>query len=1032
MKIAVVVPTMHNGERGGAENLYEGLVEAMREAGHKTSMIKVPVDESSFEKILEAYCQCFYLDLDEYDLVISTKAPTYMVRHRNHISYLLHTIRVFYDMFESEMNARDPMILKQRKIILEMDKYGLSPERVKKHFVNGTPVYKRMIEADKYWESVMFKALHHPPKIRQFKEPKEGEFILFPGRLHHWKRPELVIAAMKYIKHNVKLLIIGEGEDEARLKEIAKGDDRIQFLGRVDDDKLIDLYSHAITVPFVPINEDYGLVTIEAFRSKKPVITCTDSGEPAAIVKDGINGFIVEPDPKKLAEKLDYLIGHPEESRKMGEAGYNSVRDITWNSVVSTLLEGILVEHGSPEIKVLVTDMQPIEPPVGGGRLRLKGLYSRLAGNIYCSYVGTYDWKGEKNRKIKISDRLTETTIPLSDEHFKLNEYLTGLVPGKTIIDVDFPLLVDSSPTYINAVCNEAIASDVVIFSHPWLYPAVSTRVDLKNKIVIYDSHNVEYLLREKLLGREPFAGCLSQMVRFVEKELCEKADLILACSEEDRNLFIQNYHVIVDKVKIYPNGVDTDDIKPVTEETRKLNKSHYGISGRAAIFIGSNYNPNIEAGEFIIRELAPKCNDVLFIISGGVGTSLNAGELKNVMITGVISEEDKIKLLAASDIAINPMFGGSGTNIKMFDYLSAGLPTISTPVGARGIQNTDAFIVSEGRVFSDAIRHVLSDEALYDKLSSNGRLLVEQHYDWNLISGSLGLEINRLFREKSPFFSVVVPTYRDEKYIHKLFEKIGRQTFRSFELIVVDSGEDHEDKYRLICNFNLRYFHRPGLGAARARNVGIDAARGKYIAFTDDDCQPDEDWLENAKKKLDKENLVGLEGYIYTDESKLKDPNYRIVTNKGFEELGFMTANLFIKRDILIKIGGFDERFDKPHFREDTELAWRAIQYGWIKYASDVRVFHPPLPRELKGESKNNRDYFFVNDALLFSMYPERYIRLMKAEGHYKNNPNYWKYFQEGIRVMNLKVPMKYLMDDNEISQYVPAELKSFLEVSL
>jgi len=65
------------------------------------------VDESSFDKILEAYCRCFYLDLNNYDLVISTKAPTYMVKHPNHVSYLLHTIRVFYNMFDVEFDLKD-------------------------------------------------------------------------------------------------------------------------------------------------------------------------------------------------------------------------------------------------------------------------------------------------------------------------------------------------------------------------------------------------------------------------------------------------------------------------------------------------------------------------------------------------------------------------------------------------------------------------------------------------------------------------------------------------------------------------------------------------------------------------------------------------------------------------------------------------------------------------------------------------------------------------------------------------------------
>jgi GT2 family glycosyltransferase len=227
------------------------------------------------------------------------------------------------------------------------------------------------------------------------------------------------------------------------------------------------------------------------------------------------------------------------------------------------------------------------------------------------------------------------------------------------------------------------------------------------------------------------------------------------------------------------------------------------------------------------------------------------------------------------------------------------------------------------------------------------------------------------------------------------------------------------------LCNFKLTYLFRPDIGAAKARNIGIDYASGKFVAFTDDDCQPDADWLRNAKRRLREDDLCGLEGFVYTDEDKINDPKYRIVTNKEFEGIGFITANLIIKTDVLKKIGGFDVRFDKPHFREDTDLGWRAQEYGRIPYAKDVRVYHPPLMRNLKGESSGDRDYFFINDAILFSKFPEKYIRLMKAEGHYRYNKNFWKYFIEGCEMNHTKIQVDYMLKDKEICQYVPDSLK-------
>lgn len=389
MRIAVVTPVMKSGETGGAEALYEGLVRGLRKASYAVERIEVVIDESSFDAIQESYVTCYDLNLHDYDLVISTKAPTYMVRHRNHISYLLHTIRVFYDMFHREFGKGTAEQHKQRRLIHAFDKYGLSSDRVRKHFAIGYTPFKRLCEADPSWQQIAFEVLHPPPSLEGFKEPRPGEYIFLPSRLHRWKRVDLVIKAFKYVKQDILLKIAGRGEDEPTLRELAAGNPRIEFLGPVSDEQLLDLYAGALAVPFVPLDEDYGLITIEAFRSKKPVITCIDSGEPTHFVRDLETGFVVEPDPKVIAEKIDYLIEHPDHAAEMGEKGFSAVSHITWDAVVSRILSSIIIPEkrvrksmknsaSGPPVKVLITDNQCIEPAVGGGRLRLLGLYGTL------------------------------------------------------------------------------------------------------------------------------------------------------------------------------------------------------------------------------------------------------------------------------------------------------------------------------------------------------------------------------------------------------------------------------------------------------------------------------------------------------------------------------------------------------------------------------------------------------------------------------------------------------------------------------
>ena len=79
------------------------------------------------------------------------------------------------------------------------------------------------------------------------------------------------------------------------------------FLGTVDDDQLIQLYKDALAVVYPPFDEDFGYVTLEAFLSRKPVITCTDSGGPNEFVVDGVNGFVCEPAPAALAAAINRL-----------------------------------------------------------------------------------------------------------------------------------------------------------------------------------------------------------------------------------------------------------------------------------------------------------------------------------------------------------------------------------------------------------------------------------------------------------------------------------------------------------------------------------------------------------------------------------------------------------------------------------------------------------------------------------------------------------------------------------------------------
>jgi glycosyltransferase involved in cell wall biosynthesis len=336
MKIAIIGAGAKSGEKGGAENFYKGLVSALNQLNVSAELICPISDESNFKTIKETYLRFYDLDLSRYDGVISTKAPAYIIRHPNHICYLQHTMRVFYDMFDIEFSVKSEDLVYQRKFIQVLDTAALQYPRTRKIFVIGNEVKNRLLKYNNLESTVLYQGLLDD-------NFKEGAFnhVFMPGRLHRWKRVDLVIKAMRYVKSPVNLLISGIGEDEGEFKKLAKGDSRINFLGRVTNEELELLYSNALCVPFVPIHEDFGLVTIEAFKSGKPVITCIDSGEPTYFVRNNENGFVCNPDMKDIADKIDYLYQHPHIAKEMGKKGKLSTQHVTWKTTAEILLTSL-------------------------------------------------------------------------------------------------------------------------------------------------------------------------------------------------------------------------------------------------------------------------------------------------------------------------------------------------------------------------------------------------------------------------------------------------------------------------------------------------------------------------------------------------------------------------------------------------------------------------------------------------------------------------------------------------------------------
>lgn len=662
------------------------------------------------------------------------------------------------------------------------------------------------------------------------------------------------------------------------------------------------------------------------------------------------------------------------------------------------------------ELRVTVVDMQPITPAVGGGRQRLLGLYHALGPDIECTYVGTYDWPDEPYRDQQLTPGLREIVVPLSPEHHAAAKALAEHIGSGTVIDMAFADQVHLSPEFLSVAREHVASADVVVFSHPWCYPPLAD--DLKpGQLVVYDSQNVEAVLRASLHHDLSQADALLTRVAEVEYALCRRADFVLACSHDDRKAFHDLYGIGWDKLRVVPNGIFAFKHNLPISEQRCEAKQLLGIGQHTLIlFVGSGYGPNNDAAHFINDALSRELPTVGFALIGGCCGSLDKATLApNVTLLGVLDDNLKHKWMQAADIAVNPLAEGSGTSIKMFDFMAAGLPVVTTAIGARGIAYASAppFVLATLPQFGSTLSELISDPARCATVADSARHVVEDSYAWERISPTLGSLFSMHTAERAdarPLFTVVIPTYERHKKLDRVISKLSDQWERDFEVIVIDQSAAEWSNARIDYGFPLRYVHSKIKGAVHARNLGGFLARGEVIAYTDDDCEPFPDWLLNAKVRFRDPDIVGIEGMIRSDH--LHDPAWRPVSNVGFEGLGFMTANLMVRNSTFQELNGFDIAFDRPHFREDTDFGWRLQKLGRVPYAADVEVFHPAQPRSIERESSEARGRFFEKDALLLKKHPVKYRQLFLVEAHYAYTADFWPNLHRGLSVYGVVAP--------------------------
>ncbi len=327
---------------GGNEVLVEGLRQALLERGHKVAVIALPYKWYPRPQIVSSALAWRMIDITEangqrVDVAICTKWPSYVVRHPCKVTWLVHQFRQAYDWFGTPLSdfTSSPEDVRMRRLIAHMDRKTLSEGR--KIYTISRNVASRL----RRFNGLEGTPLYPPIRSELLLEPGPyGDYILSINRLDAAKRIDLLLDALA-LAPGVRAVVAGTGPNADALKRQAARlgiSNRVDFPGFVDDTEVSRLYSNARTVYFAPIDEDYGYGAVEASVAARPVITTTDSGGVLEFVEDGVTGLVTPPDAPAIARSILRLASDPEEAARLGRAGRERVKGITWDVVVDSLL----------------------------------------------------------------------------------------------------------------------------------------------------------------------------------------------------------------------------------------------------------------------------------------------------------------------------------------------------------------------------------------------------------------------------------------------------------------------------------------------------------------------------------------------------------------------------------------------------------------------------------------------------------------------------------------------------------------------
>ena len=258
--------------------------------------------------------------------MISLRYPSYAVRHPNHVCWLNHTMREYYDLWPRFSQRPGPAGRAKEQRAPRADPRAPIATCSRATSAGCSSSRARFSSGWRCGRSCARRCCIRRRRSGRIAVEGWGDYVFMVSRLTPLKRADLLLEALAQprgagIRAVDRRRRRGARAPRAHDRDGSGSADRVTFAGRLSDEQLLDHLARCRAVCFPPLDEDYGFVTAEAFASRKAVVTCRDSGGPAELVEDGVSGFVCDADAGSAGARRCAGDGRASSGRAHGNGG---------------------------------------------------------------------------------------------------------------------------------------------------------------------------------------------------------------------------------------------------------------------------------------------------------------------------------------------------------------------------------------------------------------------------------------------------------------------------------------------------------------------------------------------------------------------------------------------------------------------------------------------------------------------------------------------------------------------------------------